>query len=156
LHSYRFRSRIDDSKRLSELQRQRAFAEIVEKATLGVGWADVDIISEVNILNATRHAMHEALSDLPCRPDFVIVDGAMRLDVEYPYRGVIKADQKSISVAAASIVAKVLRDSLMYAYHARYPQYDFASHKGYGTKKHKMLIKRLGPLPIHRKTFNLA
>jgi len=156
LFTYDFTSRIDDSKVLSARQREKAFFEIVENASLGLGWADVDIISEINILNATKYAMKLALRDLDQAPDFVIVDGRVSLDVECDSMNLVNADKKSISVAAASIVAKVLRDSLMYAYHARYPHYEFASHKGYGTKRHRALIRKLGALPVHRKIFKLV
>jgi len=148
-----FNERIDDSKRLSPLKRQKAFFEILRNCLVSVGIADHEEIDRVNILNATHRAMERAVSGLGVAPDCLLIDGNIRLNTPFYQKGIIRGDSKSISIAAASIVAKVVRDALMLRLDKIYPQYDFRRHKGYGTKKHVSALKNFGPCPIHRKSF---
>lgn len=149
-----FKSRIDDSKKLSARSRDKAYAEILEKAHVGVGIVSEKIIDEINIYRATIRAMELALADLKVTPDYALVDGRMRLPTRCPIKCIIGGDSKSISIAAASIIAKVTRDRIMLKYHEEYPQYGFARHKGYGTKVHRLALKEHGPSPIHRLSFH--
>ena len=148
-----FTVRIDDSKRLSPRQRERAYHEIRARARVGVGLASHALIDRINILQATRQAMHEALARLGRRPDVVLVDGRIPpLGIE----GQINldgGDGRSLSIACASIVAKVVRDRIMRVYERQYPGYAFAQHKGYGAPDHIAALRRLGPCPIHRRSF---
>ena len=145
---------IRDSKTLSPLQRNRLLPNIYHEAlavAIGVVW--MDEIETTNILAASLKAMAHAVKKLNPSPDFVLIDGQFPLDISIPQLPVIKGDSKSVSIAAASIVAKTVRDSIMDAYHAIFPSYDFIKNKGYGTAKHLEAIKYFGPCPIHRKTF---
>lgn len=145
---------IRDSKTLSPLQRNRLLPNIYREAlavAIGVVW--MDEIDSTNILAASLKAMTHAVKKLNPSPDFVLIDGQFKLDISIPQLPVIKGDSKSVSIAAASIVAKTARDSIMAAYHAIFPSYDFIKNKGYGTAKHLEAIKYFGPCPIHRKTF---
>ena len=153
LKTFRFRERVDDSKKLSANKREKAFKEIVKKSIFGIGIVDEKTIDRINIYQATRKAMHEALLKLETMPDYVIVDGKMKLATKCPIRCIPKGDSKSLSIAAASIIAKVTRDRIMYKYDTTYPQYGFSRHKGYGTKAHMAALKKHGPSQIHRKTF---
>ncbi len=145
---------IDDSKRLSEEARERLYHLIVERAVgVGVGAADAAEIDALNILEATRLAMVRALASLSPPPDYVLTDAVTLPALSIPLRPIIKGDALSLSIAAASIVAKVTRDRLMVEYHDLYPQYNFPSHKGYGTSEHLRLLARFGPSPVHRLTF---
>ena len=145
---------LNDSKKLSEKKREQLFKEIKEKAVaISVGLVDNHEIDEINILQATYKAMRLAISSLPVRPDFILADAVHIPDIDIPQEGIIKGDAKSVSIAAASIVAKVTRDHIMLEYDKLYPEYGFASHKGYGTKAHIEALKKYGPLDIHRKTF---
>ena len=145
---------VNDSKKLSEAKREFLYDEIKSKAiAVGVGMADVDIIDEINILNATYVAMKRALASLSIQPDYILLDAVTLKDVEIPQKGIIKGDTLSHSIAAASIIAKVERDRLISAYDSIYPEYKFSKHKGYGTKEHMDCIRRLGLLPIHRRSF---
>lgn len=145
---------LNDSKKLSEKRRESLFAEIKEKAlSWGVGLVGPERIDEINILNATYEAMREALSQLNPPADFVLVDAVHISDIETPQVGIVKGDAKSVSIAAASVLAKVTRDHLMIEYDAKYPEYGFAKHKGYGTAAHYEALLRYGPSPIHRKSF---
>ena len=119
---------------------------------VGIGLMDSEIIDQVNIYEATKLAMKEALSKLSLKPDYLLID-AMKLDVEISQESIIKGDANSLSIAAASIVAKVTRDKLMADYDKKYPGYDFAQNAGYGTKNHLQGLERNGVTPIHRKTF---
>ncbi len=161
LNTYRFNNRIDDSKKLTAQLREKAFAEIIQKSIFGIGVINERIIDEVNILEATRLAMEQAISalleKLKSRQDnriHIIVDGNMNLKINLPCTAIIKGDSKSKSIASASILAKVTRDHIMQLYHKLYPQYGFIRHKGYPTKAHRSIVKRLGPSLIHRKTFS--
>lgn len=155
-----FKNRIDDSKKLTPSQREKAYLEILTHATTAVGVMDEKTIDRVNILVATRMAMEQALDNLlgklKGRPDqliHIIVDGPMAVDVGLPCTAIIGGDAKSKSIAAASIVAKVTRDRMMHQFHIRYPQYGFSAHKGYGTIAHRVAIAQFGLCDIHRKTF---
>lgn len=150
------RSRIrglKDSKRLSAPERESLFVEIVEWCPVGLGLVSEKVIDEINILQATRAAMRQALAALPEVPEAVLVDGRMRLDWPGPTVEIIRGDALSASIAAASIVAKVVRDQMMLAYHEAEPFFSFHLHKGYGTVKHLELIRERGPSPFHRLSF---
>lgn len=153
LKDYKFKADIDDSKKLSAKKRDRAYDEIIEKAIVGVGMVDEKVIDRINIYRATINAMELAVSDLELPPDYVIVDGRMKLATKCPIKCIIHGDSLSLSIAAASIIAKVTRDRIMIEYDREYPHYGFAKHKGYGTKEHMAAIKNHGPSPIHRFTF---
>lgn len=145
---------LNDSKKLSEKRREQLYAEIMKKAeAVGVGMAGPERIDEINILQATYEAMRMAVADLGTEPDLLLNDAVTIPDVSVRQVPIIKGDAKSVSIAAASIVAKVTRDRLMVRYDEEFPGYGFASHKGYGTKAHIESIKDLGACPIHRRTF---
>lgn len=145
---------VADSKLLTEKRREELFMDILCACyDLGVGIVDAQVIDRINILNATKSAMKDALSNLKKTPDLVLVDALTIPDIVIKQKALIKGESKSASIAAASIIAKVTRDRLMKAYHVQYPQYNFKKHKGYPTKEHRELIKIHGSCPIHRKTF---
>lgn len=147
---------IDDSKKLSQKKREELFEIIGDSAiSIGVGIVDHLVIDEVNILNATFRAMHSALSRLACQPEHILVDGPYFAGANIPYTAIIDGDAVSVSIAAASIIAKVTRDRLMRQYDTRYPQYGFARHKGYGTREHIDAIRKFGLCDIHRKSFQI-
>ena len=145
----------NDSKQLSAKLRQELYEEIMGNPEIetGIGVVPHDKIDEINILRATILAMTFAVRDLKKQPDFVLIDALFIPDLGIENRGVIRGDSRSITIAAASIVAKQTRDNLMLEYDRQYPQYGFAKHKGYGTKYHQEMLKIHGPSPIHRKTF---
>ncbi|WP_314355203.1 ribonuclease HII [uncultured Granulicatella sp.] len=143
----------DDSKKLSASKREEIYLLIQEKAiAIGIGIVDADIIDQVNIYQASRLAMQQAVSELKIQPDYLLID-AMKIDVNTPQIGIIKGDAKSITIAAASIVAKQVRDQMMQEFDDLYPGYDFSNNAGYGTPKHLEGLKTKGICPIHRKTF---
>ena len=146
---------LDDSKKLSEKKRERLFDVITEKAiSFSVAFGTLEEIESLNILEATFLAMNRAIDGLSVKPDFALIDGNRApKNIKIPCETVIKGDSKSMSVAAASVLAKVTRDRLMLKYDAEYTQYDFKKHKGYGTKEHTELIKKYGPCEIHRVSF---
>lgn len=145
---------INDSKKLSEKKREELYEIIMERAvSVGVGYSTPERIDEINILQATYEAMREAVSKLTPEPDLLLNDAVTIPQVEIRQIPIIKGDAKSISIGAASIIAKVTRDRLMVRYDALYPEYGFASHKGYGTQAHVEALMKYGPCPIHRKTF---
>ncbi|MDD3173443.1 MAG: ribonuclease HII [Herbinix sp.] len=145
---------INDSKQLSEKKREELYDEIISSAVaFGIGSVPPDQIDEMNILQATYEAMRKAISNLSIKPDILLNDAVTIPGVEIKQVPIIKGDAKSISIAAASIVAKVTRDRLMVAYDKIFPGYDLASNKGYGSPKHIEAIKKLGLTPIHRKSF---
>lgn len=148
-----FSERIDDSKKLTAKQRDRAFGELIQKSIYAIGLVDNTTIDKINIANATIIAMKRALSNLLVKPDFVLIDGILKIGVDTPCEYIKSGDAKSLSIAAASIIAKVTRDNIMRGYHKKYPAYDFYSHKGYGTHKHIYIIHKKGPCAIHRKSF---
>ena len=145
---------LNDSKQLSAKRREELYDIIMKEAVaVGVGYASPARIDEINILQATYEAMREAVSKLPVRPQILLNDAVTIPRVEIPQVPIIKGDAKSVSIAAASIIAKVTRDRLMEEYDKIMPEYGFASHKGYGSKSHIEAIKTYGPTPIHRRTF---
>ncbi len=147
-------SGLADSKQLSEHDRERLFEEILGRALgVGVGAASVQEIDAKNILEATRLAMGRAVYALPRRPDWLLIDALRLPAVPLPQRPIIKGDRLSVSIAAASIVAKVSRDRLMTSLHKAFPQYNFSVHKGYATPEHLRLLAEHGPCELHRKTF---
>lgn len=145
---------LNDSKKLSEKRREELFLEIQEKAvTWSVGVVGSDVIDEINILQATYEAMRRAIGGLSEVPDILLNDAVTIPGVEIMQVPIIKGDAKSVSIAAASILAKVTRDHMMAEYDTLFPEYGFAKHKGYGTAAHIGAIKEFGPCPIHRRTF---
>lgn len=145
---------LNDSKKLLPNKREQLYDEIMEKAVaVGVGYADEKCIDEINILQATYVAMRMAISKLSVTPDILLNDAVTIPDVDIPQVPIVKGDAKSVSIAAASIVAKVTRDRFMVEMDAKYPGYDFANSKGYGSPKHIAALKEMGPCEIHRKKF---
>ncbi|MBR5223843.1 MAG: ribonuclease HII [Clostridia bacterium] len=146
---------LNDSKKLSEKKREQLFDIITEKAiSYCVAYGTLQEIEEKNILNATFLAMNRAIDGLNVKPDFALIDGnKIPTGIKVPAAAVVKGDAKSMSIAAASILAKVSRDRLLMEYDKKYPVYQFAKHKGYGTKLHTDLIKEFGPCEIHRLSF---
>ncbi|MBI3610553.1 MAG: ribonuclease HII [Nitrospirae bacterium] len=143
-----------DSKKLTALQREKFFEEIHRRAlAIGVGIVGHETIDRINILKATILAMNRALENLTAPPDYLLIDALTLPNLRIPQKALIKGDDLSQTIAAASVVAKVTRDRLMAEYDRRYPQYHFRSHKGYGTAEHLRALERFGPCPIHRKTF---
>ena len=145
---------LNDSKKLSEKKREELYDIIMEQAVaVGIGMASPERIDEINILQATYEAMREAIQKLPVKPDILLNDAVTIPGIETRQVPIIKGDAKSISIAAASIIAKVTRDRMMVEYDRIYPGYDLASNKGYGTKVHMEALRTVGPCEIHRKTF---
>jgi ribonuclease HII len=145
---------VDDSKKLSPAKRDKLFDIIMEKAlSVGIGIVSPAEIDRINILQATRRAMLSAVQQLSPQPDYLLIDGISTIDTPLIQKTIIKGDSLSLSIAAASIIAKVTRDRYMIEMDVTYPEYGFAGHKGYGSAAHMDAIKRLGPTPIHRLTF---
>lgn len=145
---------INDSKKLTEKRREELFDEICEKAeAYSIYSVDEKRIDEINILNATYEAMNGAVKGLSVTPDFVLIDGNRISGMTLPHETVVKGDAKSVSIAAASILAKVSRDRFICEMAGQYPEYGFEKHKGYGTKAHTEAILKYGPCEIHRRTF---
>ncbi|MBO7729466.1 MAG: ribonuclease HII [Lachnospiraceae bacterium] len=145
---------LNDSKKLSEKRREALYEEVMEKAiSVGVGIVEREVIDEINILQATFLAMQKAIAALDPQPDYILADAVTIPKIQIPQEGIVKGDAKSVSIAAGSIIAKVTRDRIMYEYDKLYPEYGFASHKGYGTKAHIEAIKEYGMLDIHRRSF---
>ncbi|NOX61157.1 MAG: ribonuclease HII [Chloroflexi bacterium] len=144
---------VDDSKRLSPAARERLAERIRELAQVGVGWSSAETIDEMGIIPATLVAMQAALAALPRPPDFLLIDHIPRALGSWPQERLVRGESQSLSIAAASIIAKVYRDQWMVEYDERYPGYGFARHKGYGTRQHCAALDRLGPCPIHRRTW---
>ena len=145
---------VNDSKLLTEKKREKLFDQIITQAlTYSVSVVNHNVIDEVNILNATLRAMKQCVDELKIKPDLVLVDGNRKFQSEIPVITIVKGDSKSFSIAAASILAKVTRDRLMKKLSAQYPVYLWEQNKGYPTKKHREIIKKLGPSPLHRKSF---
>ena len=153
LPARRLRVRIDDSKRLTPRQRLQAFRVILKHAEVGFGIVCAAEIDRRNILQASLLAMCDAVGDLPAPPDLVLADGPYAPPLTIPCRPVIHGDQRHRAIAAASIMAKVLRDHLMTCYHRVLPDYGFHRHKGYGTPLHARQLQRFGPSPLHRMSF---
>lgn len=145
---------LNDSKKLSEKKREKLFNEITEKAlSYSIASASVDEIEELNILNAAMLAMKRAIEGLDIKADLALIDGNCQRGFNIPAKTVVGGDAKVPSIAAASILAKVTRDRLCYEYDKLYPEYGFGKHKGYGTKLHMEVLRRLGPCPVHRPSF---
>lgn len=146
---------VNDSKKVSEKKREKLYDLITEEAiSYGVGIVDQNEIDEVNILNATKHAVTMAIEKLNVKPDLILVDALTNINTKgIPYKSIIKGDAKEYSIAAASIIAKVTRDRMMYEWDQVFPQYGFAKHKGYGTAAHIAALKENGPCLLHRKSF---
>jgi ribonuclease HII len=146
---------LNDSKQLTEAQRERFFEFLTTcgEVEFAVAQADAAEIDAINILQATHRAMNEALAQLRPLPPHALVDGRPVKSLRVPQTALVKGDARSFSIAAASVLAKVTRDRLMRAYHARFPEYGFDAHKGYGTAQHLAAIAKFGACPIHRQTF---
>jgi ribonuclease HII len=150
---------INDSKKLSEKKRDTFFSVIKEQAvSVAIGIASHHEIDEINILQASLLSMKRAVENLSgppdfLLPDFLLIDGKFTIDMTIDQTALIKGDSRSISIAAASIIAKVTRDNMMKELHGKYPQYNFIQHKGYPTRAHKEAILKYGPCPVHRRTF---
>ncbi len=146
---------LDDSKKLSEKKREVLYEELTQNSE--IKWVsrhlDASVVDEINILQATYRGMRECVLALIPQPHFVLIDGRDVPDFPLPSQGIIKGDQKSLSIAAASIIAKVERDRMMVQYAEEYPEYGFEKHKGYGTKAHLAALEKHGPCPIHRCSF---
>jgi len=144
---------VDDSKKLSEKQRLRAIEEIkAQSLSISIGISSVEEIDLINIYRASREAMISAIKHLKIKPDYLLID-AMPIEIDIPSESIIKGDQKSISIACASIVAKTARDAYMVEMDRLFPQYGFKNHKGYGTKEHLLALETYGVTPIHRKSY---
>jgi len=161
LKTFSFQNRIDDSKKLNRRQRENAYLEIIDKSVFGVGMINERVIDRVNILAATRIAMKKAAEELFTRIAQLsekriqfLVDGPVKLDFSLPMENIIRGDAKSLSIASASIIAKVTRDRVMDIYNKIFPQYGFNRHKGYPTAAHRTAIKKFGSSIIHRKSFH--
>ncbi|MRG85417.1 ribonuclease HII [Salinibacillus xinjiangensis] len=145
---------INDSKKLSVQARERYFDQIKQlSVSYGIGIVDNNTIDQINIFQATKLAMKKAVADLSIQPDHLLVDAVQLNEIPIHHEAIIKGDQKSVSIAAASIIAKVTRDRLMRQVDEQYPAYQFASNMGYGTKNHLQALKQFGPTPYHRVSF---
>lgn len=145
---------IDDSKKLSSEQRLRSYSKIMNHCNVAVANIDNTTIDKINILNATCDAMTQAIDNLQPSPEFLLIDGNYYKNAKKPFKTIIKGDEKSLSIAAASIIAKVSRDNFMIEIADKlYPQYGFAKHKGYATNEHIQNILKYGITPLHRKSF---
>ena len=154
LHPGQVMGGVTDSKKLTERQREKLYPMIMTEARgIGIGICDHHEIDRLNILRASLEAMRRAVSALPVAADFLLVDGLYMVPLDLPQQAVVKGDSLSLSIAAASIIAKVTRDRLMVEFDRLYPGYGFAGHKGYPSASHRAAIARLGPCPIHRKSF---
>jgi ribonuclease HII len=160
LKTFSFQNRIDDSKKLSASQREKAFLEIIDKSVFGIGIINEKVIDRVNILVATQLAMERAADELlskvtklSARRVQLLVDGPVKLNLRLPIANIIRGDSKSKSIASASILAKVTRDRIMGLYDKIFPQYGFSRHKGYPTQAHRRALKQFGSSSIHRQSF---
>lgn len=144
---------LDDSKKLTEAKRDEFYMYIKEKAiAIGIGIVEEEEIDRINIYEATKKAMLSSIQQLSTKPDYLLID-AMKLDTPFPTESIVKGDSKSITIAAASVIAKVTRDRIMKEIHKEYPQYHFLSNMGYGTKEHLHALEQFGITPYHRKSF---
>lgn len=145
---------LNDSKKVSPKKREKLYDEIISKCiAYSLGIVDNNVIDEINILEATRLAMKKAIEGLKIKPDYLLIDAETHVDTAIPLKGIIKGDSLSVSIAAASIIAKVTRDRMLLDFDKQYPEYEFSKHKGYGTALHIQKIGEHGLTPIHRKTF---
>jgi ribonuclease HII len=148
------KEKLFDSKKISRKRREHLYETILAEAQgVGIGIIGQEEIDHINILQATLKAMAFAIGNLPVPPDFILIDGLQGISLSIPQKPIRKGDQLCNSIAAASIVAKVTRDRMMLECHQKYPQYNFARHKGYGTKDHRRAIEKFGICELHRKTF---
>lgn len=149
-------SAINDSKKLTAAKRDELYKVISEEAVaVGVGVREADVIDRINILKASLQAMREAVIELTIPPDFLLIDGLHKIPVDIAQKALVKGDQLSVSIAAASIIAKVSRDRIMEMYHRQFPQYNFLQNKGYGTAEHRKILGEIGMCKIHRRSFHL-
>ncbi len=146
-------SGVRDSKKIPQAEREELYAIILSSGRVGIGIVDEEKIDRINILNATKKAMFDAVAELGTLPELLLVDALTIPNIQTRQLPIIKGDAKSASIGAASIIAKVTRDRIMMAYHAAYPCYGFNRHKGYATKEHLECLMKYGPCPIHRKSF---
>jgi ribonuclease HII len=147
---------VKDSKKVPELQREKLYEKIQEDAlSFAIGVVEACVIDEINILQATLLAMKEAVENLQLIPDIIFVDGNKRIPMGHTQMTIVNGDNLSISIAAASIIAKVSRDKIMEMYHRQFPQYNFARNKGYGTSEHRKALQQYGLCKIHRRSFQL-
>ncbi len=147
---------INDSKKLTASKRDELYRIITAEATaVGVGVVEADVIDRINILQASLQAMREAVLDLEVKPDYLLIDGLYPIDFDAPQKAIVKGDSLSVSIAAASIIAKVSRDRIMEMYHRQFPQYNFLKNKGYGTAGHRKILREIGMCKIHRRSFHL-
>ncbi len=147
---------IRDSKQLSAKKRETLY-EIIKRDALsiGLGVVEVPVIDAINIFRASLAAMREAVSDLTILPDYLLIDGTKGVTLDIPEETIVKGDSRSISVASASIIAKVSRDKIMEMYHYQFPQYNFLKNKGYGTEEHRNAIRQYGSCKLHRRSFSV-
>lgn len=144
---------VDDSKKVSEKKREMLYDKILDNCiAYSISVQDENVVDEINVLNATKNAMKESIKNLSIKPEIVLID-AVNIDIDIPTKSIIHGDALSYSIACASIIAKVYRDRMMVEFGKEYPTYNFAKHKGYGTKIHIEAIKKYGICKIHRKTF---
>ena len=149
-------SQINDSKQISARKREELYGLINKEAiAVGIGTAEADVIDRINILQASLLSMREAVLELSIPPDFLLIDGLHKIPMQTPQEALVKGDTLSVSIAAASIIAKVSRDRIMEMYHRQFPQYNFLQNKGYGTKEHRKAILEFGMCKIHRRSFHL-
>lgn len=149
-------NQINDSKKISASKREELYDVIINDAiTVGVGTADAGTIDRINILQASLQSMREAVLELLPLPDFLLIDGLHKIPLPTPQKPLVRGDALSVSIAAASIIAKVSRDRIMEMYHRQFPQYNFLQNKGYGTKEHRNAILEFGLCKIHRRSFHL-
>lgn len=149
-------SDINDSKKLTARQRDDLYKVISHDAlAVGVGVAEADVIDRINILRASLQAMRDAVLELAVAPDFILIDGLHNIAVQAPQKALVRGDALSVSIAAASIIAKVSRDRIMEIYHRQFPQYNFIKNKGYGTAEHRKILDEIGMCKIHRRSFHL-
>jgi len=146
---------IKDSKKLTPKKREEFYKILTKHPAIkwGIGRVSERVIDKINILEATKLAMKRAMKKLKIRPDFLIIDGNFKINLNLPQKAIVKADEKVFSCAAASIIAKVTRDKIMLRYHKKYPRYGFNQHKGYPTKLHRKMLRKYGPCRIHRRSF---
>lgn len=154
LKKFNFSNRIDDSKRLTPKSRLAAYEEIIKKSIYNVAVVGNSVIDAINIYNSTRLVMEKAYIGLKYAPDYVLVDGNIKLSVPCDNSHIIGGDGISLSIACASIIAKVYRDRIMDIIHKMYPRYGFNEHKGYGTERHMQALRKYGPTPLHRYSFS--
>ena len=147
---------INDSKKLTVHKRDKLYKVISEDAVaVGVGVAEADVIDRINILQASLQAMRDAVFELSTAPDFILIDGLNTITMAVAQKALVKGDTLSVSIAAASIIAKVSRDRIMEIYHRQFPRYNFIQNKGYGTAEHRKILQEIGMCKIHRRSFHL-